>query len=85
MDCLPIFTACKTFTGLVGCFAHRVVNPAPQAGSKTMSSSFLCPVLAFSAPKPVHFVQSPNDSITIEKVKAKQHDYVHSPIFHLHR
>ena len=25
-----------------------------------MSSSFLCPVLAFSAPKPVHFVQSPN-------------------------
>jgi hypothetical protein len=24
-----------------------------------MSSSFLCPVLAFSAPKPVHFVQSP--------------------------
>ena len=30
MDCLPIFTACKTFTGLGGCFAHRVVNPAPQ-------------------------------------------------------
>ena len=26
-----------------------------------MLSSFLCPVFAFSAPKPVHFVQSPKE------------------------
>ena len=54
------------FTGLGGCFAHRVVNDFHPACGEQNNVEFLSlsrfrgfPVLAFSAPKPVHFVQSP--------------------------
>ena len=39
-----------------------------------MSSSFLCPVLAFSAPKPVHFVQSPKGEDVPRKWKVLVQD-----------
>jgi hypothetical protein len=48
---------------LGGCFAHRVVNDFHPASGEQNNVEFLSlsrfPVLAFSAPKPVHFVQSP--------------------------